>query len=229
MSDKTTESDKTDKQESKDTNNEFIVYVQGIIRRYNRENAHAIFGEIMAYIKSFCLLDDEYYITGSYVMGLNGLKNISNISVSMTGKNYVKVLEKIQKFGNTGQKNTSNGQFNFIKFDFTKFFKHHQDYNDDRNEFYLEIFQQEKTVGFPNNNFSFEFMKDNNGLQKDTCNNYYMSINKLKEWKQKLVELNQDASKHTVDINKITNFLEIKFKYLKYKNKYLTLKSRIST
>ena len=229
MTDKTTESDKldkpqkTDKPETEETKSEFMVYVKGIIRKYNRNNAHDIFGEIMAYIKSFCLLDEEYYITGSYAMGLKGIKQISNISVSVSQKNMGLILKNIKNDGKMEVVITaSNGVLNKFVIDLTTFFRHNEEFHDFRKSFFIEIFQYSVESGYPNEKFSFKNMKESGGITKDIFGNYFMTINKLLEWKKELVNMNQDVSKHKTDIDDITKAL--KQKYFKYKNKYLALK-----
>jgi hypothetical protein len=206
-------------------NNDFIIYVEGIIKKYKRDNAHLIFGEIMAYIREYCKLDDEYYIMGSYVMGIKNIKQISNISVSVTPKNMGLILKNIKKFGKLETLETSNGVIIKFLIDLTKFFTYNKEYRDYRKNFFIELFQYPPESGFPTENFSYNSMKENNGILKDLFKNYYMSLNKLLEWKKELVTRNLDSSKHIKDIDDINKSLQLK--YIKYKNKYILLKKNI--
>ena len=108
------------------------------------------------------ITEKKYFIMGSYALRYS--REINDLDVVMEPTDFNK-LENL----NYGQIIDFEGRKKFI-LNLTK-------------EFSIEIFNKEKTIGYPNNEFSLKYLLENNGLTTDDKGNMHYNLNTLLKWK----------------------------------------------
>ena len=155
----------------------------------------------------------SYMILGSYA--LRNYRTISDLDVNMDSDEFEKL--KTLPFGRI---ELYNNQIRWF-YDMTDKYKM---VDPSAEDFSIEIFKKKPTEGFPNSDFSLEYLNNTNGLNTDKYGHQFFSMNTLLAWKKAM-----NRPKDLDDIKLIESKMNITggyyWKYRKYKSKYIALKN----
>lgn len=186
----------------------------------SNKTKHEKLAEILKKIIDACNIEpDSYFILGSYA--LREYREINDLDLNMDEKEF----DKLVKCAPYGKKEIYNNQIRWF-FDLTDKYKL---IDPTSNDFSIEIFKKKPLDGFPNENYSLQRLKENNGLDKDKYGHQFFNLKTLLSWKKTM-----NRPKDQQDIIMIEKIIKDKqiggyyLKYLIYKKKYLNLKKTIS-
>ena len=120
---------------------------------------------------------DKYYILGSFAIRKE--RTISDLDINMHHDEFFKLKKIVDK--NFGSLEIYNNQIRWF-FDMTTLYNDLT--NNNEPDFSIEAFQKNPDEGFPNNNFSLNYLIKHNGLDKDNNGHQFFKLQTLLEWKQ---------------------------------------------
>lgn len=141
---------------------------------------------------------DKYYILGSFAIRKERI--ISDLDINMDYNEFFKLNSLINK--GFGGLEIYNNQIRWF-FDMTKLYNDLTNSNEP--DFSIEAFQKNPNDGFPNENFSLNYLKEHNGLDKDNNGHQFFKLETLLEWKQTM-----NRPKDQADIELINKMLSNK-------------------
>jgi len=180
----------------------------------SKEDKNVKLSKILKVIINNCNINnDKYFLLGSYAIRKH--REINDLDINMDRNEFIKLSKAPY-----GKLEFYNGQIRWF-FDLTKKYNKYTKSNVD--DFSIEIFQKNKKDGYPNNNFSLDYLIKHNGLEKDEFGHQHFSLKTLLKWKQTM-----NRKKDEKDIKLIKKLLKPQKgagnyyynKYLKYKKKY---------
>ena len=132
---------------------------------------------ILKLLINYCDINNKkYMIIGSY--SIRNYREINDLDMNMEENEWDK-LNKLVNMG-LGIMKIYNNQHRFF-FDMTEEYKK---IDPNANDFSIEIFRKEMSVGFPNDTFSIEYLIKNKGLDKDDNKHLYFNKKTLLRWKK---------------------------------------------
>lgn len=158
---------------------------------------HEKLSAILKYIfVDICHIDqNKYYLLGSYAIREH--RKINDLDINLDFEEFCKVLVAIGKgFGVVEYYNEQVRWF----YDMTE--KYNELNQIDEKDFSIEAFQKHPNEGFPNTNFSLAYLRQNEGLNKDSNGHQFFSLKTLLEWKKTM-----NRPKDQDDIKIIENIL----------------------
>ncbi len=139
---------------------------------------------------------DKYMIIGSY--GMRKYRNISDLDISLDNEEFLK-LKKLIDLG-YGKLEIHNNQIRWF-YDLTS--QYNESHDKKENDFSIEAYQINPSLGFPDNEFSFNYLIETYGLEIDENNHKHFKISTLLKWKKTLGRV-----KDVADILLIENVLK---------------------
>ena len=141
----------------------------------NLTNKEEKLSDILRLIVDYCKIDKtKYCIIGSYA--IRSKRTINDLDVIMETSEWNKL--RIATVGHTEIYNKQDRYF----LDMTEIYQKAVD--PEAKDFSIEIFSKKYDEGFPNNEFSIEYLTTHNGLQYDSNNHPYFSTRTLLKWKK---------------------------------------------
>lgn len=189
---------------------EIINIIKSELTKYDK------LAKILKLIVDKCEIDQtKYFILGSYA--IRKYREINDLDINMDYREFL----KLGKLG-YGILEFYNNQIRWF-LDMTDLYNKQTGQN--VQDFSIEVFQKEPTVGFPNEKFSLQYLKDHQKLSIDDYGHQFFNYQTLLEWKQTM-----NRPKDQDDIILLQKIIEqtggYQHKYYKYKRKYLNLKRR---
>jgi hypothetical protein len=135
---------------------------------------------------------DNYYILGSFAIRKE--RTISDLDINMDYNDFFKLKSLIDK--SFGGLEIYNNQIRWF-FDMTKLYNDLT--NNNEPDFSIEAFQKNPNEGFPNEKFSLNYLKEHNGLDKDSFGHQFFKLETLLEWKQ---TMNRPKDQPDIDLIK---------------------------
>jgi len=135
---------------------------------------------------------DKYYILGSFAIRKE--RTISDLDINMHHDEFFKLKKIVDK--NFGSLEIYNNQIRWF-FDMTKLYNDLT--NNNEPDFSIEAFQKNPNEGFPNEKFSLNYLKEHNGLDKDSFGHQFFKLETLLEWKQ---TMNRPKDQPDIDLIK---------------------------
>lgn len=180
-------------------------------------NKHEKLAKILKKIIISCDINQKkYYILGSYA--LREHREIQDLDINMDSQEF----EKLKSCAHYGQIQPYNNQIRWF-FDLTH---EYQKFDPNTQDFSIEIFQKKPSEGFPNSEFSLDYLTKNHGLDTDKYNHQFFSLETLLRWK-KTMNRPKDQSDILI-LEKLLNKQgggtqggKYDHKYIKYINKNL--------
>ena len=139
---------------------------------------------------------NKYFIGGSFC--IREYKEINDLDIYIQKNKFIKLQKVVDK---------NIGIFEFFDKDIRWIYNITDEYNkltkSNENEFSIEAFQKLNNEGWPNNNFSLKYLKENNFLDKDENGHQFFNLNTLLKFK-----LTLNRSKDLDDIRLIKSIIE---------------------
>jgi hypothetical protein len=130
--------------------------------------------DILKLIVDKCNINqNKYVIIGSY--GIRNYREIGDLDVVMEKTEWNKLAHLP-----VGRVETYNGQNRYF-LDLTDEYKK---IDPTATDFSIEIFSKEPNEGYPNNEFSIEYLYEHNGLARDENNHQHFTRKTLLKWKK---------------------------------------------
>lgn len=156
----------------------------------SNESKHAKLARILHLIVNMCNIDpSNYFILGSYA--IRQYRLINDLDVNMDYNEFIK-LEKIQS--ELVKLEFYNGQIRWF-LDLTTMYNVFNSTNE--NDFSIEIFQKDPSVGFPNDRYSLKKLSMNDNLIIDEYGHQFFNFETLLMWKK---EMNREKDKPDIEI-----------------------------
>ena len=141
---------------------------------------------------NICSIDQtKYYILGSFAIRKD--RKISDLDINLDNNEFFKLDEALKK--GLGKLEIYNKNQIRWFYDLTEIYNILTDSKED--DFSLEAFQKEPSIGFPNNDFSLEYLKTNNMLDIDENGHRFFSLETLLKWKK---QMNRPKDKADIDL-----------------------------
>ena len=133
---------------------------------------------LLKYIfQDICKIDTKkHYILGSF--SLRKYRNINDLDINIDSLEFMKLEKAIQK--GFGRLEFYNGQIRWFM-DLTD--EYNQLNSTSEKDFSIEAFMKSPNVGFPNNDFSLNNLKQHKGFDIDRNGHQYFSLKQLLKWK----------------------------------------------
>ena len=129
---------------------------------------------------NICSIDQKkYYILGSFAIRKN--RQISDLDINLDSNEFFK-LNKALKLG-FGKLEIYNNQIRWF-YDLTETYNSITKLKED--DFSLEAFQKEPLDGYPNSEYSLDYLQKNNMLDIDENGHQYFSLLTLLKWKKQM-------------------------------------------
>jgi hypothetical protein len=142
----------------------------------------------------------KYYILGSYAIRTQ--REINDLDINLDYNEFFKLKALTDK--SIGSIEIYNNQIRWF-FDITN--EYNKITNSNENDFSIEAFQKIRSDGFPNTNFSLDYLRNNDGLTTDNNGHQFFKLETLLEWKKTM-----NRPKDKPDIELIQQILESKNK-----------------
>ena len=165
------------------------------------------------FIKISNISQNKYYILGSFA--IRKYREINDLDINLDSIEFIK-LEKVVKSG--------FGHIEFYSSQIRWYFDMTDDYNKlndlNVNDFSIEAFCKLPDDGFPNEEFSLNYLFNNGGLDRDENGHQFFNLNTLLYWKKTM-----NRPKDTDDIILIEKILKSKLSRNKKSTKRKSKKS----
>ena len=138
----------------------------------------------------------KYYLLGSYAIREH--RQINDLDINLDYNEFFKLEKLVKKC--IGNLQFYNGQIRWF-FDMTDEYKRLVDPTE--TDFSIEAFQKLPSDGYPNTNFSLDYLIIHEGLTRDINGHQFFKLETLLTWKQTMGRKKDEA-----DIKLITNLLE---------------------
>lgn len=159
---------------------------------------HDKLSSILKYIFiDICKIDqNKYFILGSF--SLREYRVINDLDINLDCHEFLK-LEKAVKRG-FGHIEFYNGQIRWV-LDLTDEYNILNATSD--TDFSIEVFMKDKKTGFPNNQFSLDYLLKTNGLDIDRNGHPFFNLRVLLKWKKTM-----NRAKDIADISLINDLIK---------------------